>query len=88
MGNGEWGMGSGKWGVGSGEWGQGDVEKWKCRYKEAGILRLLVPTPHSPLPIPHSPFPLSSSQAIFGHTKIRVAFFVQSNLKRDFEAGL
>jgi hypothetical protein len=34
------------------------------------------------------PFLVPSSQAIFGHTKIRVAFFGQSNLKRNFEAGL
>jgi hypothetical protein len=72
------GMGNGEWGMGNGEWGMGNGEKDALSY------------PHSPLPTPHSPllFPLSSSQAIFGHTKIRVAYFGQSNLKRNFEAGL
>jgi len=51
----------------------------------------LLPFSLSPCPLVSlspTPFPLSSSQAIFGHTKIRVAFFGQLNLKRNFEAGL
>jgi hypothetical protein len=59
--------------MGNGGWGMGDGD---------GKTHL-IPTPHSPLP-----FSLSPSQAIFGHTKIRVAYFGQSNLKRNFEAGL
>jgi hypothetical protein len=59
--------------MGNGEWGVGNGEK----------MTFPIPTPHSPFP-----FSLSSSQAIFGHTKIRVAYFGESNLKRNFEAGL
>ena len=78
MGNGEWGVGE----RGSGR--AGEREKVGGRDKEAKSAFL--PLSHSPaLPLP---FSLSSSQAIFGHTKIRVAYFGQSNLKRNFEAGL
>ena len=77
MGNGERGMGKGD----KGTRGQGDK----------GTRGLEFPLSLSPLllvPLSPIPFSLSSSQAIFGHTKIRVAYFGQSNLKRNFEAGL
>src|SRR5215475_16860 len=68
--------------------GQGDKEKGKggnVGTRRFGFFVSLSPTPL--VPLSPAPFSLSSSQAIFGHTKIRVAFFGQSNLKRDFEAG-
>ena len=85
-------MGNGKW-----EWRQGDKGSGRKGDKEKGRggnvetrgLEFFVPLSPTPLvPLSPTPFPLSSSQAIFGHTKIHVAFFGQSNLKRNFEAGL
>jgi hypothetical protein len=61
------------------------------RQGDKGTRGLQFPLSLSPLllvPLSPSPFSLSPSQAIFGHTKIRVAYFGQSNLKRNFEAGL
>src|SRR5262245_31272508 len=50
-------------------------------------LRPSVSLSYSPLPSPHSPFFLSSSQAIFGHTKVRIAFFGQLNIKPTSRLG-
>ena len=74
------------------------------RNAECGLMRLFnrgveieiesFINPQSAISTPFLPFCLScpfevpSSQAIFGYTKIRVSYFGQSNLKRNFEAGL
>src|SRR5262249_10133456 len=96
MGNGEWGMGNGEWGMGMGDGEtEGQRDRGTERRRDGEMDGRIIPIPAIPPSLRPSvylsssslPFFLSSSQAIFGHTKVRIAFFGQLNIKPTSRLG-